>query len=206
MIMEHETITLSRHATAVATAERKPPDAVAARPGPAEPAELELFGNQIAELSARIDAATYELLCHLHEFDRRHGWEGWRSCAHWLNWRTGLDLGAAREKLRVAARPSAAVSAAGRGPAPTRAGSGLPACTAHRPAPGSRCPGTAAQLRVRERRHFQKPAEVIQAPHQPLRLHLLLQVQVDVAAQGSVRRLRRGDDTAAAVSRRRAAR
>ena len=122
--MEHETITLSRHATAVATpeptvvmqpaggtvaiaqetaAERKPPDAVAARPGPAQPPELELLGNQIAELSARIDAATYELLCHLHEFDRQHGWEGWRSCAHWLNWRTGLDLGAAREKLRVAA-------------------------------------------------------------------------------------------------------
>ena len=54
-------------------------------------------------MSARIDAATYELLSHLHEFDRRYGWEGWRSCAHWLNWRTGLDLGAAREKLRVAA-------------------------------------------------------------------------------------------------------
>ena len=124
MIMEHETITLSRHATAVATpeptvvmqpaggavaiaqetaAERKPPDAVAARPGPAQAPELELLGNQIAELSARIDAATYDLLCHLHEFDRRHGWEGWRSCAHWLNWLTGLDLGAAREKLRVAA-------------------------------------------------------------------------------------------------------
>ena len=122
--MEHDTITLSRHATAVATpeptvvmqpaggavaiaretaAERKPPDAVSARPGPALPAELALLGNQIAELSARIDAATYELLCHLHEFDLRHGWEGWRSCAHWLNWRTGLDLGAAREKLRVAA-------------------------------------------------------------------------------------------------------
>ena len=124
MIMEHETITLSRHATAVATpeptvvmqpaggavaigqetaAERKPPNAVAARPGPAQAPELELLGNQIAELSARIDAATYDLLCHLHEFDRRYGWEGWRSCAHWLNWRTGLDLGAAREKLRVAA-------------------------------------------------------------------------------------------------------
>ena len=83
-------------------AERKPPDAVAARPGPAQAPELELLGNQIAELSARIDAATYDLLCHLHEFDRRYGWEGWRSCAHWLNWRTGLDLGAAREKLRVA--------------------------------------------------------------------------------------------------------
>ena len=124
MIMEHETITISRQATAVATpeqtvvmqpaggtvattqetaAERTPPDATAGRPGPALPPELELLGNQIAELSARIDAATYDLLCHLHEFDRRHGWEGWRSCAHWLNWRTGLDLGAAREKLRVAA-------------------------------------------------------------------------------------------------------
>ena len=121
--MEHDTITISQ-ATAVATpeptvvmppaggavaiaqetaAERKPPDAVAARPGPAQAPELALLGNQIAELSARIDAATYDLLCHLHEFDRRYGWEGWRSCAHWLNWRTGLDLGAAREKLRVAA-------------------------------------------------------------------------------------------------------
>ena len=120
--MEHDTITISQ-ATAVATpdptvvmppaggavaigqetaAERKPPDAVAARPDPAQAPELELLGNQIAELSARIDAATYDLLCHLHEFDRRYGWEGWRSCAHWLNWRTGLDLGAAREKLRVA--------------------------------------------------------------------------------------------------------
>ena len=121
--MEHDTITISQ-ATAVAApeptlvmppaggevaiahetaAECKPPDAVSARPGPAQPPELELLGNQIAELSARIDAATYDLLCHLHEFDRRYGWEGWRSCAHWLNWRTGLDLGAAREKLRVAA-------------------------------------------------------------------------------------------------------
>ena len=63
---------------------------------PAQAPELERLGDQIAELSARIDAATYELLCQLREFDRRHGWEGWRSCAHWLNWRTGLDLGAAR--------------------------------------------------------------------------------------------------------------
>ena len=63
---------------------------------------MERLGDQIAELSARIDAATDELLCRLREFDRRHGWEGWRSSAHWLNWRTGLDLGAAREKLRVA--------------------------------------------------------------------------------------------------------
>src|SRR6266436_1615434 len=27
---------------------------------------------------------------------------GFRSCAHWLTWRIGLDLGAARERVRVA--------------------------------------------------------------------------------------------------------
>ena len=75
----------------------------AAPPDPVEPPDLDLLGDQIAELSARIQAATYELLCHLREFDRHCGWEGFRSCAHWLNWRTGLNLGAAREKLRVAA-------------------------------------------------------------------------------------------------------
>ena len=75
----------------------------AAPPNPEAPPVLDLLGDRIAELSARIQAATYELLCYLREFDRQHGWEGFRSCAHWLNWRTGLDLGAAREKLRVAA-------------------------------------------------------------------------------------------------------
>ena len=80
-----------------------PPAAAAVLLEPAEPADLDRLGDRIAELSARIDAATYELLGYLREFDRQHGWEGFRSCAHWLNWRTGLDLGAAREKLRVAA-------------------------------------------------------------------------------------------------------
>ena len=74
----------------------------AALPTPEAPPDLDLLGDRIAELSARIQAATYELLCDLRVFDRRHGWEGFRSCAHWLNWRIGLDLGAAREKLRVA--------------------------------------------------------------------------------------------------------
>ena len=77
--------------------------AAAALGEPAEPPDLDRLGDRIAELSARIDAATYELLCYLHQFNQQHGWEGFRSCAHWLNWRTGLDLGAAREKLRVAA-------------------------------------------------------------------------------------------------------
>ena len=83
--------------------ESHPPAAAAALGEAAEPADLDRLGDRIAELSARIDAATYELLCYLHQFNQQHGWEGFRSCAHWLNWRTGLDLGAAREKLRVAA-------------------------------------------------------------------------------------------------------
>ena len=46
--------------------------------------------------------ATTDLL--IAEFDRRHGWsDGFtKSCAHWLSWKCGLDLGAAREKVRVA--------------------------------------------------------------------------------------------------------
>ena len=39
----------------------------------------------------------------LREFDACTGWNnGFLSCAHWLHWRTGIDLGAAREKVRVA--------------------------------------------------------------------------------------------------------
>ena len=64
--------------------------------------EAERLGDDIAELSARIQAATYELLVMIRAFDEREGWSGFKSCAHWLNWRTGLALGAAREKVRVA--------------------------------------------------------------------------------------------------------
>jgi hypothetical protein len=61
------------------------------------------LGDAIAMLAARLHAATYELLVMLREFDACAGWNnGWLSCAHWLHWRTGIDLGAAREKVRVA--------------------------------------------------------------------------------------------------------
>jgi hypothetical protein len=63
---------------------------------------LERLGNEIAELSAHLDAATARLLDLIREFDARGGWEGARSCADWLSWRVGLDLGAARERVRVA--------------------------------------------------------------------------------------------------------
>jgi 5-methylcytosine-specific restriction endonuclease McrA len=66
-------------------------------------AELERLGDQIAELSAHLDAATVRLLDLIREFDARGGWgNGFTSCAAWLTWRVGLDPGAARERVRVA--------------------------------------------------------------------------------------------------------
>ena len=65
--------------------------------------ELDRLGDEIAELSVHLDAATARLLDLIRDFDARGGWNnGFRSCAEWLSWRVGLDLGAAREKVRVA--------------------------------------------------------------------------------------------------------
>jgi hypothetical protein len=73
------------------------------KPTPERVAELDRLGDAIAELSAHLEAATARLLDLIREFDARGGWgNGFRSCAHWLSWRVGLDLGAAREKVRVA--------------------------------------------------------------------------------------------------------
>src|SRR5438445_2581884 len=66
-------------------------------------ADLDRLGDEIAELSAHLDAATAQLLDLIREFDARDGWNtGFRSCAAWLSWRVGLDPGAARERVRVA--------------------------------------------------------------------------------------------------------
>ena len=65
--------------------------------------ELDRLGDEIALLSAHLDAATARLLDMIREFDARGGWNtGFRSCAAWLSWRVGLNLGAARERVRVA--------------------------------------------------------------------------------------------------------
>jgi hypothetical protein len=72
---------------------------------PTHPAvvELDRLGDEIAELAAHLEAATARLLTLIREFDARGGWNtGFRSCADWLSWRVGLDLGAARERVRVA--------------------------------------------------------------------------------------------------------
>ena len=66
--------------------------------------DLSALEDEITELAAHINAATYRLLTLIREFDQRQGWGGGglKSCAHWLNWKCGINLGAAREKVRVA--------------------------------------------------------------------------------------------------------
>ena len=65
---------------------------------------VEALGEQIAEMSAHIDAAMHRLLTAIREFDLASGWQvqGALSCAHWLAWRVGWDLRTARERVRVA--------------------------------------------------------------------------------------------------------
>jgi uncharacterized protein DUF222 len=60
--------------------------------------------DQITELAGNPNAANARFLALIGELDRRHGWAEWgvKSCAHWLNWKCGIGLGAAREKVRVA--------------------------------------------------------------------------------------------------------
>src|SRR3989440_251169 len=64
---------------------------------------LDRLVDEIAELSAHLDAATARLLELIREFDAREGWNtGFSSCAAWLAWRVGFAPGAAREHVRVA--------------------------------------------------------------------------------------------------------
>jgi len=58
----------------------------------------------ICRLASRVNAANYQLLVLVREFDDRMGWAKWSypSCAEWLSWRCGLSLSAAREKVRAA--------------------------------------------------------------------------------------------------------
>src|SRR5690348_18327852 len=65
---------------------------------------LRELAAEITELAGHLNAAHYRWLSLIAEFDRRHGWSdgSTQSCAHWLNWQCGIDIGAAREKVRVA--------------------------------------------------------------------------------------------------------
>lgn len=76
----------------------------AARPPVSHARQMTRLEDEITELAAHLNAATYRLLMLIAEFDARGGWggAGLKSCAHWLNWKCGIALGAAREKVRVA--------------------------------------------------------------------------------------------------------
>jgi len=68
-----------------------------------EEQSVEQLEEEIAELCAHIDAATYRLLRAIGELDRREAWAtGFESTAHWLSWRVGIDVVTARQKVRVA--------------------------------------------------------------------------------------------------------
>ena len=70
-----------------------------------KPVEIDqALEEQLVLLASNINAAQYRFLVLLQEFDLRGAWNcgRTRSCAHWLNWRCGISLGPAREKVRVA--------------------------------------------------------------------------------------------------------
>ena len=62
------------------------------------------LADEITLLAAHIQAATCRLLVLIAEMDRREAYGDlhFKSCAHWLSWRTGDDISTAREKVRVA--------------------------------------------------------------------------------------------------------
>jgi hypothetical protein len=73
-------------------------------PDPERPIRLARLEAKITELAAHINPATFQLLNLICDYDEQEGWgqHGVASCAHWLQWQCGTNIGAAREKVRVA--------------------------------------------------------------------------------------------------------
>ncbi len=71
---------------------------------PTVPRSISDLESEITKLAGHLNAGTHRWLVLIAEFDTRKGWNGVgvQSCAHWLNFKCGIDLGAAREKVRVA--------------------------------------------------------------------------------------------------------
>jgi len=70
----------------------------------ADLAPIEDLDRNIFTLCRHINAATYELLVLIREFDERAGWLKWglKNCAEWLAWRCDVSMTTALEKVRVA--------------------------------------------------------------------------------------------------------
>jgi len=64
----------------------------------------ERIADEISELCSYVYAAEHRLLTLIREFDEQEGWAhlGFHSCAYWLNFKCGMDLNTARERIRVA--------------------------------------------------------------------------------------------------------
>ena len=67
-------------------------------------ARCDALSKELTTLAGHINAARHRFLKLIAEFDTREGWhaEGCQSCAHWLNFKCGIALNAAREQMRVA--------------------------------------------------------------------------------------------------------
>jgi hypothetical protein len=65
---------------------------------------LDQLEGEIINLSQQLNVTEYEFLVLIREFDIRQGWKAWlfNNCAEWLNFKCGMSLGTAREKVRVA--------------------------------------------------------------------------------------------------------
>ncbi len=65
---------------------------------------IDELDRDIVTLATRINAATYELLVLVREFEERAGFVQWGldNCAEWLAWRCDLTMTTALEKVRVA--------------------------------------------------------------------------------------------------------
>jgi hypothetical protein len=70
----------------------------------AAPSGAASLAAEITGLCCFIYAAEYRLLTLIREFDEQQYWAepGLCSCAHWLNFRCGIGMNAARERVRVA--------------------------------------------------------------------------------------------------------
>jgi len=53
---------------------------------------IDELDRNIVSIASRINAATYELLVLIRQFDERAGWLQWGlgNCAEWLHWRCDL--------------------------------------------------------------------------------------------------------------------
>ncbi len=74
------------------------------KPKPGYYERAETLANEVTELCSYLYAAEYQLLVKIREFDENGYWggPGLASCAHWLNFKCGMGMKAARERVRVA--------------------------------------------------------------------------------------------------------